>query len=278
MKSTPLSKIAALSLGLLLAAGVAAPCIAHDMSAMGDMSTAPNAMGAHMHMDEHMKMTELRPQTPEDADRARELLSKLRRALMPYRDYRVALSQGFRIFLPSVPQDVYHFTDYDAAMAEYRGQFEVEHPGSLLYVKTGDDNYTLVGAMYSAPAFFTPDQLNELIPLSVARWHEHVDICLPKGITLNGLIRDNFGADRTDMPGTLPIAANPDALTLDHRLGFMADGRFGFEGKIHDATTCEAAGGNFLPLAFGWMVHVYPFQGDDLKVAYGMAVPKVASN
>jgi hypothetical protein len=58
----------------------------------------------------------------------------------------------------------------------------------------------------------------------------------------------------------------------------MADGRFGFEGKIHDSASCESAGGSFIPLAFGWMVHVYPFQGDDLKVAYGMNVPSVSTN
>src|SRR5215831_10830596 len=271
-----MTRISCASLAILLA--TAAPSYAHDMSAMGNLSGAPNAMGAHIHMSEHMKMTELRPQTPQDDERARVLLSKLRHALSPYHDYRVALLQGFRIFLPSVPQEVYHFTDYDAANAEYQGLFDPEHPGSLLYVKKGEGDYALVGAMYSAPAYYTPDQLNDLVPLSVARWHEHVDICLPKGITLTDLLRDKIGADRTDLPGTLPVAANPQALDLDHRVGFMADGRFGFEGKIHDLASCESAGGSFIPLAFGWMVHVYPFQGDDLKVSYGMNVPSVSTN
>ena len=264
--------------GLAILLVTAAPAFAHDMSAMGNMNSAPNAMGAHMHMNEHMKMTDLRPQTAQDDERAQALLVTLRRALSPYRDYRAALFQGFRIFLPSVPQEVYHFTDYEAATAEYQGLFDPERPGSLLYVKKGKDDYVLVGAMYSAPAFYTPDQLNALIPLSVARWHEHVDICLPKGITLTDLLHDKIGADRTDLPGTLPVAANPEALDLDHRVGFMADGRFGFEGAIHERASCETAGGNFIPLAFGWMVHVYPFRGDDLKVAYGMNVPALAAN
>jgi hypothetical protein len=231
-----------------------------------------------MHLGEHMKMTELRPQNSQDVERARQIVSRLRQALLPYRDYQVALSQGYRIFLPSVPQDVYHFTDYEAAAWEYNGHFDPEHPGSLLYVKRGDDDYVLVGAMYSAPAQYTTDQLNELVPLSVARWHQHVNICLPRGITLIDLLHDKIGADRTNLPGTIPIAANPEALELDHRVGFLADGRFGFEGKIHDADTCEAAGGNFIPLAFGWMVHVYPFQSDDLKVAYSLNVPSVPAN
>ncbi len=33
-----------------------------------------------------------------------------------------------------------------------------------------------------------------------------------------------------------------------------------------------------LDQAFGWMVHVYPFNGDDLKVAFGMTVPKPPAN
>src|SRR5215472_783897 len=115
----------------------ASSALAHDMSAM-DMSNAPNAMGAHMRMDEHMKMTALRTQSPEDVTRAEALVAKLRHALMPYRDYQVALSEGFKIFLPGVPQDVYHFTDYRATGEEYRGHFDPEHPGALLYVKHSD--------------------------------------------------------------------------------------------------------------------------------------------
>ena len=72
----------------------------------------------------------------------------------------------------------------------------------------------------------------------------------------------------------LPVSANPKAVELNHTYGFLADGRFGFEGKIYDAKDCQAAGGHLVQQAFGWMVHVYPFSGDDLKVAYGMDVPK----
>jgi hypothetical protein len=60
---------------------------------------------------------------------------------------------------------------------------------------------------------------------------------------------------------------------MNKQYGFMADGRFGFEGRISDRAECEAAEGSFLPQAYGWMVHVYPFAGDDLEVAFGMDVP-----
>ncbi len=74
------------------------------------------------------------------------------------------------------------------------------------------------------------------------------------------------------------MSAGPTAVELNHRYGFLADGRFGFEGKISDARTCDAAGGHLVDQAFGWMVHVYPFSGDDLKVAFGMDVPKPSAD
>jgi hypothetical protein len=269
--------IAVVAAALLIVAGAARrPALAHDMAGM-DVSAA-NGMGARTAMSAHMRLTKLRARTPGDVARARDILSTLRRVLQPYRNYRAALLQGDRIFMPSVPQDVYHFVDYAASNQEYTGNFNREHPGSLLYVKKPGGDYVLVGAMYSAPADFTPDQLNELVPLSIARWHQHVNICLPIGITLDDLLRGYVGGDDTGLPGMIPVSASPDALRLDREYGVFADGRFGFEGTIADAQSCRAAGGHFLPLAFGWMVHVYPYSGDDLKVAFGLSVPEVAAN
>lgn len=266
----------AIILGCALSFSIAS---AHDMGAMDGMdhAMAPNAMGGHMHMDEHMRMTTLRPATPEDLARARNLLETLRHSLKRYRNYRVALVQGMRIFLPSIPQDVYHFVDYPATGEEYQGNFNPTRPGSLLYTKNADGEYTLVGAMFSASPDATMDQLDAMIPLSVARWHAHTNICLPQGITINDLLRGEVGAGREGMPGMLPVTDVPHAAELNHRLGFLADGRFGFEGKIADSGQCVAAGGHFIPQAFGWMVHVYPFAGDDLKVAFGTSVPKTSS-
>jgi len=272
-------------IGILLTPAAAS---SHDMAAMdgmdmgdshGDSHTmAPAAMGGHMHMMEHhMRMTELRSPTPQDEARARDILETLRGSMTRYRDYRVALAKGMRIFLPGIPQDVYHFTDYTQSDLEYQGRVNLAHPGSLLYSKNADDGYTLVGAMYSAPPDATMDDLDQIVPLSIARWHVHTNICLPADLTIGDILRNEIGADRTDVPGMLPVSANPNAAELNHRYGFLADGRFGFEGKIFDAKECTAAGGHLVDQAFGWMVHVYPFSGDDLKVAYGMDVPKVAA-
>ncbi|HEY9158763.1 MAG TPA: hypothetical protein VIO10_12575 [Candidatus Binatus sp.] len=268
-------------LTVTLALSINAPAFAHDMAAMADMDShemAPNAMGGQMGMGAHMVMTSSRPQTPNDIERAHEVIDTLRRALVKYHDSRVALAEGYRIFLPTVAQEVYHFTDYGAASQEYSGHFDLARPGSILYVKNSSGDYVLVGAMYSAPADYTPDQLDALIPLSVAHWHAHTNICLPNGITLDDLLRGDIGATHLDMPGMMPVASSRSAPAINRRLGFLADGRFGFTGKIADAAECEAAGGHFLKQAFGWMVHVYPFNGDDLKVAFGMSVPTPPAN
>ena len=215
---------------------------ASDASAMTH-TMAPGAMGGHMHMMEnHMRMTDLRPSTPEDEARARDILQTLRSSMARYHDYRVALAKGMRIFLPGIPQDVYHFTDYAQTGQEYQGRFDISHPGSLLYTRDAAGDYTLVGAMYSAPPEATPDDLDAIVPLSVARWHVHTNICLPNDLTIEDLLRNDIGADRTDMPGMLPVSASPKAVELNHRYGFLADGRFGFEGKISDAQTVHRGG------------------------------------
>src|SRR5580704_13414027 len=121
-------------LAAALALSITAPAFAHDMATMGDMDgdSAPNAMGGQMGMGAHMVMTPSRSQTPADVERAHDVMNTLRRALVKYHDYRVALSENYQIFLPTVPQDVYHFTDYATAQREYTGHFDPARPGSLL--------------------------------------------------------------------------------------------------------------------------------------------------
>jgi hypothetical protein len=280
MKNYFLGLAIAAATGCLLAATVA---LSDDMGSMPgmDMShqTASNSGGDDMMrmMANHMRMTELRPTTPQDEARAHEILEDLRGSLPRYRDYHVALAKGMRIFLPDVPQDVYHFTDYAESGNEYQGRYDLRHPGSLLYRKDADGGYTLVGAMYSAAPDATMDDLDQIVPLGIARWHVHTDICLPQDLTIDDILHNNIGIDHANEPGMLPVSSNPNAVELNHRYGFLADGRFGFEGKISDPNECTAAGGHLVKQAFGWMVHVYPFSGDDLKVAFGMDVPKLAT-
>src|SRR2546428_6933916 len=46
-------------------------------------------------------------------------------------------------------------------------------------MEDANGHFELVGAMYTAPARTSDDDLDRRIPLSVARWHEHVNWCLP---------------------------------------------------------------------------------------------------
>ncbi len=195
------------------------------------------SMEGHMDMGPHMKMTALRPPKPGDAARAQQVAAEARKASEKYTDYRTALADGYQIFLPNVPQKMYHFTNY-AYAAEAAFHFNPEHPTSLLYEKHGD-NYELIGAMYTAPKRLTEEQLDERIPLSVAQWHEHVNFCTPPA-------DKSKEEKRKEM-----LRPNP---------------QFGLRGSITTQEACDAAGGTFHPVIFNWMVHVYPFETNQANV------------
>jgi hypothetical protein len=194
---------------------------------------AQGSGGSDMHMDmNHMRMTAHQSATPGDSTRAAAVLDTLKRALAPYQDYHKALADGYRIFLPKIKQPVYHFTNRAITRAGV-AQFSAAHPGSLLYKKTSDSTYQLVGAMYIAAKDATPADLNARLPLSIATWHAHVNFCRPKPL--------------------LSFARYAEKDSSGHPL-------FGFRGSIHTEEACTAANGKFLPQVFGWMVHVYPFE------------------
>ncbi len=249
------------------------PTHAHDVSDDAAGGSATDQMGKHMHAGPHMTMTDPRPVTPADVGRGQEILKTMRAALAKYEDSNTAIADGYVPFMPSVPQDVYHFANREFGAAEYAGNFDLAKPGSLLYSRKTFGGYRLVGAMYSAPAEDSLSQLDEMIPLGLAQWHAHTNICLPQGVTMadvfNGDVRNAaHGAALIPRAGVDRVSS-----AMRMRLGYLADDRFGFEGKISDTAECESVGGTFHKQIFGWMVHVYPFAGDDLKVAFGHDAP-----
>src|SRR2546428_11585804 len=94
----------------------------------------------HRHMDRgpHRKMTTRRDLKPGDQEKADQVLEAARSSAEKYKDYRAAVADGYKIFLPNLPQKQYHFTNYwygfEAGM-----RFNPEHPTSLLYEKNGDE-------------------------------------------------------------------------------------------------------------------------------------------
>ena len=194
-----------------------------------DMSSSSTAMQGDEMPESHMAMTTLAPVRAGDSARAAAIADAVARAIGKYRDYHVALAEGFTIFLPAVPQKIYHFTSRSNAVAA-AFTFDPSRPTSLLYRKS-PDGYRLVGAMFTAPKRFTPEQLNARVPLSIAQWHMHTNLCLPP-----------TGQSQAMLP-----AGN-------------APSRFGLRGTISTEAACSAAGGRFLPTVFGWMVHVSPWE------------------
>ena len=88
--------------------------------------------------------------------------------------------------------------------------------------------------MYTAPKRFTEEDLNQRIPLSIAQWHEHVNFCAaPKG-------------RKQEMLGPNP--------------------KFGLRGSIITHQECDANGGEFHPIIFNWMVHLYPLEKDAAQI------------
>ena len=193
-----------------------------------DLNATTESMshGHHHEMGPHMHMSTLRDARPGDEAKARVVVDQARQALEKYRDYNAALADGFKIFLPNVPQKMYHFTNWQYAVGA-AFSFDPTKPTSLLYEKNGS-GYKLIGAMYTAPYRFSEDQLDSRIPLSVAQWHQHVNLCKPPQ------------GQAADM-----LSKNP---------------KFGLAGSISTKEECEAAGGTFMPHVFGWMVHMYPWE------------------
>ncbi len=86
-----------------------------DMPGMDATTSAPamhSMEGHHMDMGPHMKMTALRDPKPGDEERAQKIVAAARGVAEKYKDYHTALADGFKIFLPNVPQKMYHFTNY----------------------------------------------------------------------------------------------------------------------------------------------------------------------
>jgi hypothetical protein len=185
----------------------------------------------------HTEMTPHVAGSSADSVRAARVAASLRTALAKYADTTAAVSDGYQMFLPGLKaQRIFHFTNNWRAVQE-AFRFEPTRPTSLLYRKDSTGKLVLVGAMYTAPKRFGHDKLDARVPLSVARWHKHVNWCLPKrGETARWLERKD-GA---------PL--------------------FGPESPIATKEACDAVGGRFEKNVFGWMLHANVFADDPAMV------------
>ena len=202
--------------------------------------TMPAPAPAHDNGALHMEMTPAIRGTAADSARAAAVAATLKAALAKYRDTTAAVADGYRMFLPQLnEQKIYHFTNKWRGLQE-AFRFNAERPTSLLYRKDASGTFVLVGAMYTAPKRFDLEKLDARIPLSVARWHKHVNWCLPK-------------------------RAEPA------RWKQQRDGEpvFGPQSAIATREACDAVGGRFYPSLLGWMIHANVMAGDDPAFIWG---------
>jgi hypothetical protein len=200
----------------------------------------PHAHTASANAERHMEMTPALRATPADSVRAAKIAATLRAAIAKYADTTAAVADGYHMFLPGVKtQKVYHFTNNWRAVQE-AVRFEPTRPTSLLYRKDSTGKLVLVGAMYTAPKRFSYEKLDARVPLSIARWHKHINWCLPK---------------RGEM-----------ARWAERRDGEPV---FGPESPVATKEACDAVGGRFVPTVFGWMLHANVFVGDDPAAIWG---------
>jgi hypothetical protein len=212
-----------------------------------DMSGDMKDMGLSMEMMAgHMYVTPLRPKLPGDDEKVKALVAQVRASIERYRDYKKALEDGYVIGNPKVDEPQFHFVK-EANVLDSEHHFDPTKPSALLYFQTPTQRYKLEGVMFTVPPTASEDELNERIPLSIVRWHKHVNFC----------------------------AAPADK--VKEYLGKHP--KFGMFGSIKTAEACKAAGGTFYPVMFTWMVHVFPFESD-LKDVFSMNddVPHFGSN
>jgi len=218
-----------------------APTVPAQSAKKGDaVSTGVNeSMEGHMEASAHMKLTPTRPATSADSARAAAVVTELRSALEKYTDVRVAQADGYEMFAPKLPQQVYHFTSTWRSVKE-SFRFDPSQPSSLLYRRTPSGTFELVGAMYHAPKRLSPEKLDERVPLSIARWHAHTNLCVPR--------------------------RGEQARWLEAKDG---KAMFGPRGAITTREQCDAVDGRFHEQVFGWMVHAMVFAGDDPATIWG---------
>jgi hypothetical protein len=201
-----------------------------DMGDNGDMSGMGPSMAA---MAGHMYMTPLRPKQPGDTEKAIAVVAAAKATMERYKDHRKALLDGYVIANAKLKQPQYHFMN-EGNTREADLHFDASKPTALLYRRTPTQEYKLEGVMYTTSPDATEDELNQRVPLSIARWHRHINYC-----------------------------AAPEDRIKDYQ---SAHPKFGMFGSINTEEACTAERGIFHAHIFTWMVHIFPYEPDFKEV------------
>ncbi len=152
-------------------------------------ATGPGGTTAPMLMHEgglqmEMYPTTCTPPTWAEFDRVHAMLVRAKAATDKYRDFNVAVADGYSPYTVAFVQGQgYHFAN-PAYLGGIRGRpFDLLHPPFLVYDKV-HGHYVLQGLMYYVPETTTEQQLAAIFPQSMASWHRHLNLCLGNGTVL----------------------------------------------------------------------------------------------
>jgi len=189
----------------------------------------------------HLLTTDRRPGSAADSLRGDELVIAIRDAIGKYSAPDLAVRDGYRELRDgdTAVRAIVHFFNWRNRIEE-AVRFNPAKPAALIY-RRGRNGYRLLGATYTAPGASTEEALDQRVPLSVAQWHQHVDLCVPK----------------------------PDDTARWSEIG--ADGKpvFGPGSAIDTKAGCDSVAGVFQPRVFGWMLEARVFTSDNPDSIWG---------
>jgi hypothetical protein len=149
-------------------------------------SSATGQAQAHAHA--HMAFTSGASATAGDTARALEVVRKLREATADFPTLEAAEAAGYAP--RQRPENIRAGGVLHVARVRTRGErpqpFDLSKPQVLLFQEDASGTMRLAGVMLVAPPSATDEDLDALIPRSVAPWHRHVNVC---GTIENGMVR-----------------------------------------------------------------------------------------
>jgi hypothetical protein len=215
------------------------------ISLMAVVSPLAAQAEAHTMAHAHMSFSPAQPASPADTARALALLETLRNSLAPYQTLEAAEAAGY---VPArSPESVKEGKLLHAGRRPRRlrsqGTFDPANPQALLFEKDASGAMKLSGAMFVAPPAASLADLDAMVPLGVARWHQHTNVCV--------------AADRAQSRRIVKATTEEECTRLGGR--FRAQSRF----MVHVMTGV----GNDLALAFPQR----PDPDDDMTSGHSMA-------
>jgi hypothetical protein len=189
-------------LAFVLIVACSATSLSGQQHVHGDMSSDEARNAAP-----HLRVTPARVATAADSARGDSLVQFARAAVSRYQSVDLAERDGYKV-RPKVMRraKVLHYTSL-ANGFRARSSFDPARPTSLLYQRTPGGELQLIGVMYTMPAGATLEELDARVPLGLAQWHLHTNICMPRG---------------------------PDARAASNFIG--RDAKFGPRGSMHVTT------------------------------------------